>query len=121
MSRTTVKSFKKAMHAGSRLMASDADLHAARDAALQLLRHSVKLGHPRLAVIRLLHAVQLHAVIEDALWDDLERLRGVSTSTEHRQALRTLRASRRAVSPQTIPGEEVFASKAESQCSVWKG
>jgi len=108
MSRATVRSFKKAMHAGSRPMASDADLHAARDAALQLLRHSVKLGHPRLAVVRLLHAVQLDVVIEDALWDDLERLRGVSRSIEHRQALRTLRASRRAVSPQPIPGKGVF-------------
>ena len=99
MSRATVKSFKKAMHAGSHLTASDADLHAARDAALQLLRHSVRLGHPRLAVIRLLHAVKLEAVIEDTLWDDLERLRGVSTNAEHRHALRTLRASCRFASP----------------------
>lgn len=94
MSRATIKSFKKAVHSGSRLTASDADIHAARDAALQLLRHSVRLGHPRLAIVRLLHAVKLDAVIDDSLWDGLERLRRVSTNAGHLESLRTLRASR---------------------------
>jgi len=100
VSRATVRSFKKSLHAGTRLTASEADIHAARDAALQLLRHSVKHRHPRLAIIRLLDAVKLEAAIDDTLWDDFERLRGISNDAGQREALRMLRASHRLAGPE---------------------
>ncbi|MGU7784931.1 hypothetical protein [Burkholderia sp. PU8-34] len=83
------------MRVGMRESASDADTCSARDAALQLLRHSVKLGHPRLVVVRLLDAAKLGAPIDDELWDALARLRNVAADPARRATLLALCAAQR--------------------------
>ncbi|MBP0639605.1 hypothetical protein [Cupriavidus sp. AcVe19-6a] len=89
MSRARIRLQKRAVLLGTQLSASEADITEARRAALQLLRHSVKFGHRRLAVVRLLDAVKLNAVVDDELWDYCE---GAEADFANLGQIRALRA-----------------------------
>lgn len=90
MSRAKIKTLKNTVHLGTRLSASESDIRAARDAALQLLQHSVKFGHARLAIIRLVDAVKLEAVVGSDLWDYFEGVDHALATPGQIQALRTM-------------------------------
>jgi hypothetical protein len=90
MSRARIRLEKRSVLVGTRLSASESDISEARRAALQLLRHSVKSGHRRLAVVRLLDAVKLNAVIDDELWDYCESAEADLASLGQLQALRAM-------------------------------
>lgn len=57
MTRTTIREMKKTIRRGDRQGASGADLLAAREAAFRLLERSIRMKHCRLAVLRLVAAL----------------------------------------------------------------
>lgn len=69
MSRALIRSLKKTQRHGTRAQATTAQVQDARAAALSLLHRSVRFKHDRLAVLRLVNAVQLGANVDETLWD----------------------------------------------------
>jgi hypothetical protein len=68
MARQTIRDFKRSLHAGMATCASEEQRLHARAAALSLLERSVRMGHRRLAVIRLHAAVTAEAAVPDEHW-----------------------------------------------------
>ena len=68
MARQAVREMKQSLHAGMATCASEEQRLHAKEAALSLLERSVRMGHRRLAVIRLQAAVSAGAVVPDEFW-----------------------------------------------------
>ncbi len=66
--RAQIRQFKKILHAGAMPGAPVEKLAQARQAAQDLLRHSVQQGHQQLALMRLVDAVNLRAPIDANCW-----------------------------------------------------
>lgn len=69
MSRALIKSLKKTVRKGTHAQASQTQVLDAREAALSLLHRSVRFQHDRLAIQRLLNAVQVGVKVDQTLWD----------------------------------------------------
>jgi hypothetical protein len=68
MARQAIRELKHSFHAGMAECASEAQRSHAKEAALSLLERSVRMGHRRLAVIRLHAAVAAGAAVPDEHW-----------------------------------------------------
>jgi hypothetical protein len=68
MARQAIRELKHSLHAGMAACASDEQRSHAKEAALSLLERSVRMGHRRLAVIRLHAAVSTGAAVPDEHW-----------------------------------------------------
>jgi hypothetical protein len=68
MSRDAIREMKKTLQAGMRAQASEEHRLGAAQAALALLERSVRMGHRRLAVLRLSEAVLLGAQVPNEHW-----------------------------------------------------
>lgn len=68
MARHVVREMKQSLHAGLAAYATEDQRLHAKEAALSLLARSVRMGHRRLAVIRLQAAVSAGAVVPDEHW-----------------------------------------------------
>jgi hypothetical protein len=68
MTREKVRSLKRALRAGSRTDARDADVRVGGESALALLARSIDFGHGRLAVVRLAMAVHAGAQVPREHW-----------------------------------------------------
>lgn len=68
MARQAIRELKHSLHAGMAACASEEQRSHAKEAALSLLERSVRMGHCRLAVIRLQAAVSAGAVVPDEHW-----------------------------------------------------
>ena len=86
MARTHIRQCKRAIRTAAVAgEASQAQVAAARDAALALLQRSVDMRHKQLALIRLLEAVKLRAEINGGIWDYcLGAARAIGTPEELR-------------------------------------
>lgn len=91
MARTEIRMFKKALHAGSAPEATVEQMADARNAALSLLQHSVRLGHKQLALMRLVDAVNLRVDIDASIW---EHCLAAARSLQDEQEVRSLHALR---------------------------
>jgi len=69
VSRVAVREMKRAVRNGFGEAANDGAAVLAQGAALQLLERSIRFGHGRLAVIRLVMAAQAGAEVSAAHWD----------------------------------------------------
>lgn len=74
MSRADVRMFKRLVVIGTQNQASDREVSNSRDSSLQLLARSVRLGHHRLALIRLNQAVRVGAEVTLEHWKYCERV-----------------------------------------------
>ena len=74
MSRKIVRSMNKAVGAGLRVGASTQEQQAARLSAVALLERSVKMGHDRLALLRLQDAVRMNASLSPQHWRYCEQV-----------------------------------------------
>jgi hypothetical protein len=68
MARHAIREMKQSLHAGTATSASEEQRIHAREAALSLLERSVRMGHRRLAVIRLQAAVSAGADVPEEFW-----------------------------------------------------
>lgn len=68
MGRAFVRELKQAMRVGTRLQASADESEHARASALALLERSIRCRHDRVAILRLVKAVQLGATVTSAQW-----------------------------------------------------
>ncbi|MES2784331.1 MAG: hypothetical protein V4684_02640 [Pseudomonadota bacterium] len=68
MTRNTVRSHKRALREGTRPEATGADRLLSSESALALLDRSIRFGHGRLAVLRLVVAVDAGARIPEQHW-----------------------------------------------------
>lgn len=68
MSRIEVRNLKRALIRGSSASACEVDSLRARESALQLLARSIRFGHRRLAVKRLVQAVRAGADVTSEQW-----------------------------------------------------
>jgi hypothetical protein len=68
MARQAIRSMKQSLHAGMAECASEEQRLHAKQAALSLLERSVRMGHRRLAVIRLHASVLAGATVPDEHW-----------------------------------------------------
>jgi hypothetical protein len=95
---------KHAVAAGARPEASSDAQFLAKDSALSLLARSVGFGHGRLALIRLLMAVQVGADIPQELWAYCLEAASLSKDDGLRALfLRSARAGQVALRSQTTP------------------
>lgn len=85
MSRRQVRDFKRALHRGVAAGAQPQEVEAARSGALALLERSIELGHGRLAVARLLTAIQCGAEVKEAHWTHCRRIALVSRDPRSRE------------------------------------
>ncbi|QQX86549.1 hypothetical protein JJQ59_27640 [Cupriavidus necator] len=88
MSRERIKALKKTIRTAGRAEAPAHQAPDARAAALALLRHSVRMRHERLAVIRLLDAIRLRADIDRELWRYFETVESVRANPGQLRRLR---------------------------------
>ena len=68
MARQAIRELKQSLHAGMATCASEEQRSHAKEAALSLLKRSVRMGHRRLAIIRLHAAVSAGAAVPDEHW-----------------------------------------------------
>jgi hypothetical protein len=68
MARHVIREMKQSLHAGMGPCASEEQRLHAKEAALSLLERSVRMGHRRLAVIRLQSAVSAGSAVPDQFW-----------------------------------------------------
>ena len=68
MSRIHIRNMKRAVHAGNRPDSTAESTSLSRESALSLLARSIAFGHGRLAMIRLVMAVQTGARVSEAQW-----------------------------------------------------
>jgi hypothetical protein len=68
MARQAIRELKQSLHAGMAACASEEQRLHAKEAALSLLERSVRMGHRRLAVMRLHAAVAAGAAVPDEHW-----------------------------------------------------
>ena len=87
MSRIHIRNMKRAVYAGTRPDASTELASLSKESALSLLARSIEFGHGRLAVIRLVMAVQTGAEVSEAQW---EYCKNVATSARADETLRAL-------------------------------
>ncbi|AQV98439.1 hypothetical protein BJN34_31685 [Cupriavidus necator] len=93
MSREKIKALKKVIRTAGHAEASAHHTPDARAAALALLRHSVRMRHDRLAVIRLLDAIRLRADIDGELWRYFETVESVRANPGQLRRLRKVHLS----------------------------
>lgn len=74
MARVDMRMFKRLVVIGTQNQASDREVSHSRDSLLQLLARSVRLGHHRLALIRLNQAVPVGAEVTLEHWKYRERV-----------------------------------------------
>lgn len=74
MSRQQVRTLKRALRRGADDTASAPDQDAARASALALLERSLKMGHVRLALLRLRDAVACGAPVPPAQWQTCRQI-----------------------------------------------
>lgn len=93
MTRKAVRDMKRLVRRGVMPYAPSDDEERSQEAALALLTRSIKFGHRRLAVIRLVKAVEVKAVVTKEQWEYCERVaaessdiavRGLLISSVHR-------------------------------------
>jgi hypothetical protein len=87
MSRIHIWNMKRAVQAGSRAGATPESASLSQESALSLLARSIAFGHGRLAMIRLVIAVQTGAEVSEAQW---QYCKDVATSARADEALRAL-------------------------------
>ena len=87
MSRIDIRNLKRAVHTGTRPGATAESASLSQESALSLLARSIEFGHGRLAVIRLVMAVQTGAVVSEDQW---QYCRDVATSARADDTLRAL-------------------------------
>jgi len=102
MARTQIRLFKKVLHAGSAPEATEKQIAEARSAALGLLQHSVQLGHKRLALMRLVDAVRLHAEVDAPIWEHCLK---AARSLHGEREIRSLHALRIQSAQQLVAAE----------------
>lgn len=93
MSRALVMSLKKALRKGGRAQASDTQVLDARAAAISLLQRSVRFGHDRLAILRLINAVKLGACVDETQWEYCQAVAIGMADPAQLQKVLTLRLS----------------------------
>ena len=87
MSRIHIRNMKRAVQAGSRPGATAESASLSQESALSLLARSIEFGHGRLAVIRLVIAVQTGAEVSETQW---QYCKAVATSPRADETLRAL-------------------------------
>ncbi len=87
MSRIDIRNMKRAVHAGTRPGATAESALLSQESALSLLARSIEFGHGRLAVIRLVMAVQTGAAVSEEQW---QYCRDVASSARADDTLRAL-------------------------------
>ncbi len=87
MSRIHIRDMKRDVQAGIRPGATPESASLSQESALSLLARSIGFGHGRLAVIRLVMAVQTGAEVSEAQW---QYCKDVATSARADEALKAL-------------------------------
>ena len=87
MSRIHIRNMKRAVHAGSRPDSTAESTTLSRESALSLLARSIAFGHGRLAMIRLVMAVQAGARVSETQW---QYCRDVAASPRADDAMKAL-------------------------------
>jgi hypothetical protein len=87
MSRIHIRNMKRAVQAGSRPGATSESVSLSKESSLSLLARSIEFGHGRLAVVRLVIAVQTGAEVTEAQW---QYCKSVATSSRADETLRAL-------------------------------
>lgn len=86
MSRQAIRETKRVFTQGQRHGANAVSVGLAQEASLHLLERSIRFGHTRLSVLRLVMAAQTGVAIPAACWDFCHRI-AASSSDTHTQAL----------------------------------
>ena len=74
MTRQQVRSLKRALRPSQREDATQHDKMLARNSSLALLARSIRFGHERLAILRLVMAVELGANVAAEHWEYCSRV-----------------------------------------------
>jgi hypothetical protein len=104
MARQAIREMKKRVRAGTDGHASDEQRLHAKQAALLLLERSVRMGHRRLAVIRLQAAVSAGAAVPDEVWRYCHDAADASKDATVRDLYVSLKAAASAVSTAPTKG-----------------